>query len=126
MIREKTYIVCISNMTYHGGEHMFTVRLHKDAVGQYAVEGIDVLAGLTDAQVRSMAEESATIKLQGKIRQNVKVDSASAVFEYLSKTYPECTVTNYTPEESTSASAIAKKLIAKFGKEKLAEMLASA
>ena len=106
---------------------MFSVKLHKDAENQYDVElGVDLLAELTDAQVRQMAEDSAVIRLQGKIRQNVKVDSASAIHTYLSKIYPDCTVEDHVETESTSVNTIAKKLIAKFGKEKLAEMLASA
>ena len=105
---------------------MFSVKLHKDAEGQYDVEGIDPLAGLTEAQVRDKAYRAGVIEIQGKIRGNVKVDTASAIHTYLSKTYPDVIVTDHVETESTSETALTRKLIKLKGKAWVEEQLASA
>jgi hypothetical protein len=101
----------------------FTVKLSKDSTQKWDVDlGAYILEGKSEAVVRALAEQSEIINKQGAIRRTVKIDSEEAIEGYLHKNgYPDATVTKATETESNTA--LAKKLLQKFSKEELLEML---
>jgi hypothetical protein len=101
----------------------FTIRLSKDSQNKWDVNlGSYILEGKTDATVRSLAEQSEIINKQGAIRRSVKIDSEEAIEGYLHKNgYPDATVTKAAGIESNNS--LAKRLLQKFSKEELMEML---
>jgi hypothetical protein len=101
----------------------FTIRLSKDSQNKWDVDlGAYILEGKTEAVVRALAEQSEIINKQGTIRRSVKIDSEEAIELYLHKNgYPDATVTKSV--ETQSNTALTKRLLQKFSKEELMEML---
>jgi hypothetical protein len=103
---------------------VFTVRVDGKDSQQWSVDlGKDILEGKSDLMVRSMATDSATITLQGKVRKSCG-NSAEAIETWLqSNGYPDAIVGEYTATDSKLA--LAKKLLAKLTPEQIAELLKS-
>lgn len=102
---------------------MFTVRLSKDSGKRWNVNlGVDILEGMSDAMIRSLAEQSQVINIQNGIRRKVKADDGEAIEKYLQENkFPEATVTEL--EVTESNTALTKRLLAKYTKEELMELL---
>ena len=102
----------------------FTVRVDGKDSQQWSVDlGKDILEGKSDLMVRSMAEDSATITLQGKVRKSCN-NSAGDIEVWLHLNgYPSATVAEHTATDSKLA--LAKKLLAKLTPEQIAELLKS-
>lgn len=83
--------------------------------------GQDILAGKTDAEIRTLAERSEVIAVQGKLR---KFTKASDMEAYLRKTYRDAIVDEGVEREVSTTSLI-NKAVAKHGKDKVEEFLNS-
>ena len=103
---------------------VFTVRVDGKDSQQWSVDlGKDILDGKSDLMVRSMATDSATITLQGKVRKSCS-NSATGIMTWLRDNgYPQATVEEYTATDSKLA--LAKKLLAKLTPDQIAELLKS-
>ena len=102
----------------------FTVRVDGINSQQWECDlGKDILEVKSDSVIGSLASDSATITLQGKVRKNCN-NSAESIEGWLRVAgYPNATVTEHTATESKMA--LAKKLLAKLTPEQLAELLKS-
>ena len=82
----------------------FTIKLYADAPNTWEVDlGKDVLAGMTDEEIRADAVAHRIVKIQAKIRSNKKVeDNANSLEKYLANDFPQVAVEVYVAKPSAS------------------------